>query len=323
MVADDDWDAVSVLTMQFAGMLRAGLAPVRAWALLIAQDSGRAREVFGRIERRNAATLSESLKDALDIHAQAPGAYRRTGSKREAARLRPWREFVAMLTLAEQAGLPLAFTLDELAATAAERADHQRQLQVLLQSPRSSARVLMIMPIVGVLFGLVLNGDAIRQGVTSVVGITGICIAILLMIGSWVWSARMLASLDKAGVDDRMQLEILSLALRAPGGGATALQMVRTVLSEILFEDVSDRVEAEFSSSKQLSETSGMPLATLIGRTAKIVGSSQLRALQQRSKALEIKLLFPLGLMGLPAFLIVTVVPFMVGLFASTGGVFG
>lgn len=122
------------------------------------------------------------------------------GLRRDAAadHLPLWRSVAACWEVSETSGAGLAVALERL-TTAARSAEEVRvQLQAHLSAPRATARMLALLPAIGILLGISLGGDPL--GWLLGTGIGRLCLAggvALTAVGLW-WVNRIAVSVERS-----------------------------------------------------------------------------------------------------------------------------
>ncbi len=157
-----------------AAELDAGLSPVEALIRSSGQPS-----VWPRASR--AAQWGGGIAEALDLDAvQSPVLAQVAACWRVGAR-----------------GAGLADSLRQVAATARSAEDVRVEMEGQLAGPRATARVLALLPLVGLALGTMLGSDPLSWLVTTLPG--HLCLAagaILTAVGMW-WTGRIAVSVER------------------------------------------------------------------------------------------------------------------------------
>src|SRR5690606_26682209 len=132
--AADELEAAATTLHRLAVLLSAGVAPHSAWTHLGA-SSNFARNVSRLTDN------GESVGDA--VLAASSGAP-------------TWRAVAAAWLVASVSGAPLASALRSFAAALRDFAQSQRDVRVALAGPAATIRVVLFLPLVGLLLGLAL-----------------------------------------------------------------------------------------------------------------------------------------------------------------------
>lgn len=157
-------------------------------------------------ELRSGQPMRSGLLTALDgvaPHAVASarwGGDVAEGLRRDAAtdQLPLWRSVAACWEVSQTSGAGLAVALERL-TTAARSAEEVRvQLQAHLSAPRATARMLALLPAIGIVLGVSLGGDPLGWLLGTPIG--RLCLAggvILTGLGLW-WVNRIAANVERA-----------------------------------------------------------------------------------------------------------------------------
>ncbi|MCM3533549.1 hypothetical protein [Cellulosimicrobium funkei] len=165
-------ELVRVVVTQVGALLRSGAAPGVAWG----------RAVGVRVDGGGVPRVAD-----LAPHVGGPAT---AGA------------LVAACRLAAELGAPLATVLDEVAVSVAADAEARAEREAALAGPRATARVLLWLPVVGVLLGYVLGADPLGTATDGGLGTAGVLLGVLLLVAGRTWSARLVERARTAG-DDR------------------------------------------------------------------------------------------------------------------------
>ncbi|KQO62247.1 type II secretion system F family protein [Curtobacterium sp. Leaf261] len=226
-----------------------------------------------------------------------------------------WQDVAVLWAVAERTGSPVAPTLDALAAALRERADADRAVEVALAGPRASGRVVLALPVVGVLFGLMWGIESVRFLFASVLGWGCLVLAGGLVLCAGHWTRRLVARADPSGPVPGLGLELWAVALSS--GGA------RSAASRVVAEAAGDRAlpEAErtaITATLELADAVGVPAAGLLRAAATDVRRDTAADQLAAAERLGVLLVLPLGVCLLPAFVLVGIVPVIAGILSST-----
>lgn len=277
-------------------LLAAGVPPASAWSYL-GSAGGRTAAIAERIARGAAPSIA-----ILDEAAPSEPA---------------WRGLAAAWAVATEAGAPLAPSLRAFADALRDIAESDRAATVALAGPASTARMVVVLPLIGVLFGVVMGFDTIGTLFTTPFGLLCLVAGVMLMLLSRWWSRRLVARARPSGVLPGLRLDLVAIAVS--GGGAVdrsvaAVDQALTTSGLPLGDsDVVDEVLA-------LSRRAGVPAAELLRAEAGEARREARAAAQRDSATLATTLMLPLGLCVLPAFMLLAVAPLLLSVVSSTVG---
>jgi len=330
------FDSLASLVEKLAVLLAAGIAPAAAWGYLAeAEVRSETLSKAPMSERRRSGRLvSERVFEtavALSEGRSMPPADdpERAGPARRGGRTIvgggatddiAWRGLAAAWQIATEAGAPLAPTLQRFAASLRDLADNERDARTALAAPVATTRMVMALPLVGVLFGLALGFDTVTTLFTTPPGLACLVIGITLMLVARWWSARLVRGARPASIVPGLGLDLVAVAVS--GGASIPRARASVDVARRYFGLPVDDSAAAVDQALALSARAGVPAASLLRsaadearRTAKSVG-------QRKAATLSVTLMLPLGLCILPAFMLLGVAPLLISVISSTLGSF-
>jgi tight adherence protein B len=136
---------------------------------------------------RTAALLGEPVAPALAADAAAAGSTALAG-------------LAACWRAAEQSGARLAGGLEQVAATARAEEALARDLRTELAAPIATAKVLLLLPVAGLILGELLGARPVAWLLGSPAGLLCALLGLLLIAAGRVWSMRIIAAALPDGV---------------------------------------------------------------------------------------------------------------------------
>ncbi|TBN55414.1 hypothetical protein EYE40_14485 [Glaciihabitans arcticus] len=296
-------DAVAGAAQRLAVLLAAGVAPVGAWGYL--------EQPVLAVRVAAAARAGERVSDAL-VAAVIEAPSDRAGPA--------WRGLAAAWRVATEAGAPLAPALRSFAASLRSFAQAARAAEEALAAPVATARMVMVLPAVGVLFGMVLGFNTIATLFTTPIGLGCLALGVALLLGAWRWNRRLVAAAQPRELTPGLRFELMAIAV---GGGASldrAAASVEEALAAAGLDPLADAAEVE--SVVSLSRRAGVPASELLRSEAEEARRDAASRAAERASVLAVKLMLPLGVCILPAFMLLGVAPLLVTVISSTLGGF-
>jgi tight adherence protein B len=294
---ETSFEAVAVLVERLAVLTGAGIPPLPAWRY--AADDGAPRAAIHVSEARSADEVPERL---AEIAREAEPAVRSA-----------WAALAATWWIATDAGAALSTTLARCALVLRGLEQGARDVEVALAGPTATSRVVLALPAVGLALGLVLGFD-VAGALVSVPG--AICLGTggILIFGAVRWNRRLLRAARDVDATPGLAFELIAVALAGGASLARARQLVETACLETGLDPPGDAVDAVLG----FAQKAGVPASVLLRSEADERRRAS-RALAARSAAeLETRLLLPLGLCVLPAFVLIGVVPIALAIVSST-----
>jgi tight adherence protein B len=300
-------EAVAAVAQRLAVLLAAGVAPSAAWHYLGEQPS-----------KGGQVTIIAAAGRAADDGDGVATAIARS-AKKEDARLRSaWSSMAAAWFVATEAGAPLANCLRDLAAAFRSIGQTERDLQIALAGPAATARMVMALPVVGVLFGLALGFNTIMVLLTTAPGLVCLGAGAALMLLGGVWNRRMIRRATPTDVAPGLVTDLMAIAMSGGGSLVRAQALVGEACSRFGIAGTgADAVDEVID----LSRRAGVPAVELLRSEAEQARREARSAGERGAASLAVRLMLPLGICVLPAFMLVGVAPLLLSIISSTVGV--
>lgn len=239
--------------------------------------------------------------------------------------------------LSVDAGVPLADAIDVgVELLRADRAARSR-LDVALAGPRATIRVLTLLPLAGPLLGAAF-GVSVTAWLDSPVAVASLVAGLALMaFGRW-WCARLIARVSpKPGGADPLEIaattELLALVLRGGCGVVDGLERVAAVSGTEVATDLASVAAAVrwgmpwaraweavgpgwsvVARAVVLADALGVPPSGPLARAAADQRREHAHGIEIATARLAVRIVLPLGLAFLPAFVLLGLVPLVLAL---------
>lgn len=274
--------------VRLAVLLGGGASPARAWRHLATGGDPALLE---------AAVAAERGGDVAAVLTAAGGA---------------WGDLAAVYSVAVETGAPLAETLRSVAGGLRDAAEVASEVRVAMAEPLATARLLGWLPAAGVPMGALLGADSAGVLLDDPIGRTCLVGGVVLIGAGRIWSRRLARAARPPATIPGLEAELWAVALSA---GASPDRAREVIARRARGPDgsASHAVEATLD----LALRAGVPAAELLRADA---WASRHRARTDGREAaarLSTRLLIPLGVCTLPAFLLLAVAPIVLGLVRS------
>lgn len=227
-----------------------------------------------------------------------------------------WLDVAAVLRVAERTGAPSAGTLRALAGALRRTAASDRAVRVALAGPRTSARVVLALPLLGLVLGSTWGAGTVQVLLTTPVG-WGCAGAAGVLVGvGRAWTTRLVRAATPDGCVPGVLLDAWAVAVSGGGSWASGGAAVREAFADAGGRPAGDA--AHLWEVLALSRRAGVPAAALLRAAAEDVRDDAAAAGLAAAERLAVRLVLPLGVCILPAFVLVGVVPVVVGVLSST-----
>ena len=303
-VTPHDPSATAETVLRLAVLLQAGLSPVRAWTHLAdAGDASAARVV---------AAVGEHtpLVDAIGEAAGAAHRSRRArrGGDSSTTPSDAWADVAAAWRVAAAVGAPLAESLRSLAATLRDMQEASDDVRVALAEPAATARLMGWLPLVAVALGLALGFDTIGVLLRQPLGWIALAAGLALIVTAQRWSSALVRRARAESGFPGLGPELLAIAL---SGGVSIDRAVALVDATGVTMDASTR------GLLSLSRSAGVPAVELLRASASLARHRARVEGRLRAARLSSRLLLPLGVCTLPAFLLLGVAPMLLSVMTA------
>jgi tight adherence protein B len=298
---DPDLAQLARAVQRLAVLLGAGVPPSASWGYL--------RE--GAVVQR--------IAHGVAAGARVPEAILAAASDLPAVERGAWRGLAAAWAVASEAGAPLAPTLREFAASLRGLAQAQRQVAVALAAPRATARLVLALPAVGLVFGMLLGFDTLGTLATTPAGWGCLVIGGALFAGGAAWTRALVKSARPTDLTPGLECDLMAIAVTG-GNSLDRARRAATSAARTCGLALAADGDAAIDSVLDLSRRAGVPAAELLRSEADERRRIAAASAEQRVEALAVRLMLPLGVCVLPAFLVLGVVPLFLSLLGSTLG---
>jgi len=301
--APPGFETAATVVHRVSVLLDAGVAPASAWQHAASGlDSPVAGAVAAGIVERGA--VGRELVDLLlAARMLAPPA------ERDA-----WAALAAGWAVATETGAPLAPTLRRFADVLRSLAQARRNVEVALAGPRATSRIVLALPGIGLLFGMLLGFDALRVLVGTPVGWVCLVVGALLVWAGVRWNRRLIRAARTLDATPGLGLELLAIAVSGGASVDRSRELVDSALADAGLPALGDGAESVLS----FSRAAGVPVAALLHAEAEESRRLATAEGERRAAELGTRLLLPLGVCILPAFIALGVAPIVVSIVSST-----
>ncbi len=302
--------ATAETVLRLAVLLQAGLAPGRAWEQLARTGDAAAQRVA------EAVTSGVPLPNAIAAAggrtpaANKPRAWRRRAPRAPDA----WPEVAAAWRVATTVGAPLAESLRGLAAALRDAQEAADEVRVALAEPAGTARLMAWLPLVAVGLGAALGFDTISVLVGHPLGLGCLAAGAALILAAHRWNAVLVRRASAGGGIPGHTAELLAIAL---SGGVSIERATAIVAAAGGATGDTTGGEGDALAVLALSRSAGVPAVELLRASA---AHSRHRARVEgrlRAARLSSRLLLPLGVCTLPAFLLLGVAPMLLSVMST------
>jgi tight adherence protein B len=218
------------------------------------------------------------------------------------------QELERLWQFAVAVGAPLGSALEQLQQVQRDTARTERELSQAMAVPAATRQLLLGLPVVGLILAQLAGFDALA-GLLNPLGLAALAIATMLLAVGSRWSRRLLPQAPELDLTP-LALLCLQLSLRSGQSLGAAKLMIERYFGTALANQTQTQLQRTF----ELSLQTGAPIADLILTKAIELREQAASAALIAAQRAGVKLLLPLGLTAMPAFLLMVLVPIFVSL---------
>lgn len=303
--APDGGCAVAETVLRLAVLLQAGLSPARAWEHLADAGDPAAARVARGCEKRM------PLADAI-ARAAPPRPLPKV--RRHEPAHDPWPDVAAAWRVATTVGAPLAESLRGLATALRDAQEAADDVRVALAEPAGTARLMGWLPLVAVALGAALGFDTLGTLIGRPMGVACLLGGGVLIVAAHRWSAHLVRRARAGTGTPGLDAELFAIAL----SGGVSIERATAIVA-----DAGGRgADASTAAALALSRSAGVPAVELLRSTAALARHRSRIDGRLRAAQLSSRLLLPLGVCTLPAFLLLGVAPMLLSVMSSMPAAF-
>lgn len=220
---------------------------------------------------------------------------------------------------ARNSGAAPAAVVEVCAQAFSEAAENARQARVQLAGPQAATKLVMVLPLLAIAGGYLAGYHPLQFLLGTVVGWIVLLFASALMFVSLRWSQRMVTQAQRWEWSRGMASEVMAMSLAA----GQSLVQARKWAAEVawgfsLDKEIAREELAHCDRFSALASQTGVALSGLLRAQAQRERNSSREEAQIRVEKLSVRLMIPLGVCVLPAFIAVGVMPLVASVISST-----
>lgn len=315
-------DAAAVVE-RLAALLAGGGAPANAWNQLAefskSTAADTARGPFEGLVRRLRHRKHQS-GPTEPVESQIAREVRAGADAAELLRTHPnaaWRALGATWRLAETTGAPLGPALRELASGFRDIGQSEREVAIALAAPQATSRIVLALPIVGMLLGALLGFDPLGVLLGGPVGWALLLVGGLLMLAGWSWNRKLVKTATSRPSTPGFGLDLVAMGMLGGNSATSVRHEVGSTLRAWRLEPSGVELSEPVL---DLAVRAGVPASDLLRSEATLERRRARTAAAKAAAQLEVKLMLPLGACVLPAFLALGVAPIVIAVLGEVLG---
>lgn len=222
-----------------------------------------------------------------------------------------------LLEVAKDSGASVANEIDAAATLVRARDRFSQRIQVAHANPKSTARLVIWLPILTLAMAQISGWDIIGALTGSPIVFASFLFGLSLLLVSKLITSRML---KKAQPEESVTgFFLLGVALETSGGANLfqAQERASKIYLNLFGQKPANAEITELIQIEQLVRETGARVSELLARQAQSMQEAELLKTELKIEKLAVRLMLPLGLGVLPAFVFLAIVPLMVTMLGS------
>ena len=211
-------------------------------------------------------------------------------------------ELKELIRQAREFGAPVSLLCRQYEAFERSRADFALEISQAQAVPRATRKLMLWLPALSLVIGQLVGMNPL-SALASPIGIASMAIAGLLIWAGSTWSAALLKPLAIEQEHPGRELLLFRMALDSGLGLSAAISRAGH--------------PKDLDSVLSMSRSTGAPIGALLDSEIASLAAHQASQAISQAREMSIKLLIPLALTLLPAFLILTLFPMLIGITKS------
>lgn len=233
------------------------------------------------------------------------------------------KQFELVWLLATKLGGPVVVALGRVAEVFDRQQRNLSEVQLAFAGPQSTAKLVTWLPVIALFLAQAVGMNPARAIISSPVGLVSVFLGAGLLFIGHRWSKRLLAKALPTAQDPGAFIDCVLIGLQA----GLPLQQARiqaTAEYQLMFDEPSADVnlaraadEVALDEAAELSRKSGASLTQILSATADRFRDELRFEISNRIARLGVRLMIPLGIAVLPAFVLIAIVPIAISLLSN------
>lgn len=281
----------------------------------------RSSETHYSVTRSSETRSSETVRRvAALISAGLPAQQARNICEIEISKMtqKDSRQFELVWTLAQLLGGPVVLALNRIIEVFEIHDRNAKEIALAFAGPQSTSKLVMGLPVVALALAQLTGMNPFGAILGSLLGMLSVCLGAGLLVAGHYWTQRLLARALPESLDPGAYLDCVLIGLQAGLPLGQARQIAQQNFKQILGAEISKEDIAALDEAAELSRTTGAALTQIILSAADRMREKLRFEISNRIARLGVKLMIPLGVAVLPAFILLSIVPIAISLLSNS-----
>jgi tight adherence protein B len=227
------------------------------------------------------------------------------------------QQFEFIWGLAFQIGGPITLTLERLAEVFDRQQKNLSEIQLAFAGPQATARLVSWLPLAALALAQLVGMNPLGAITGSIAGLVSVLLGAGLLAVGQRWSKRLLEKADSKSLDPGAFIDAVLIGLQA-GLPLRKSELAAKEHFKVVFQQaVTEREIAVIKSVAELARDSGAALTKILAAEADQLREQERYEISEKIARLGIRLMIPLGVAVLPAFILIAIVPIAISLLSN------
>lgn len=227
------------------------------------------------------------------------------------------RQYRLVRELCLTCGAAPTLAMRQLQSLAIDRAAGEAKLRLAAATPRATARLVQWLPVAALMLGQLVGLGSIEILFSSGLAIVSCVIGFAFLLLANILSTRMIAKANEAREDYTIALDAFAMCLSAGLPLSLARDNLERVFERVYEQELPADAVHEIEQLAKLSSISGAPIERMLRARAAEMRFNLHQERLSKLERLSVRLLVPLAVFVLPAFVFISVIPISISLLSK------
>lgn len=227
------------------------------------------------------------------------------------------QQFEFIWGLAFQIGGPITLTLERLAEVFDRQQKNLSEIQLAFAGPQATARLVSWLPLAALALAQLVGMNPLGAITGSIAGLVSVLLGAGLLAVGQRWSKRLLEKADSKTLDPGAFIDAVLIGLQAGLPLRKSEAAAKEHFKVVFQQEVTEKDIAVIKSVAELARDSGAALTRILAAEADQLREQERYEISEKIARLGIRLMIPLGVAVLPAFILIAIVPIAISLLSN------
>jgi tight adherence protein B len=223
----------------------------------------------------------------------------------------------AIWQLSMASGGAMSSAIESLGEAFRATSRHEREIELAFAGPKATAKLVAWLPAAGLLLAQLFGFDPLNAIFSNPVAFGCLILGALLLIGGHRWSKSIIQKAKPSEDDPGLFFDSIRFGMEAGMPLSSAIGQSKEMFEQRLNYLPDPVTVMQLERIGELNRSSGASIANLLAGEASARREAQWFAESTALARLSVKLMIPLGLITLPAFVLSTIVPVAISLLSN------